>query len=897
MFQRASVQWSLALAIAFLTAPVAASGPPPFFPAHCRVVLLAGLAGDLDNEILFREQLQTWCDLVGRSGRVESLYVLCDDPQSVILPKGSQGERLSAGRDTFIELGHKLRGGTNPLVVIAWGHGGKQGTTPVFHVRGPRLTPADFTDFANQAGGPCSNWLLLFRGSGAFAKQLASSGRQVLSSDCGEQFGSDPVTMGLLLKVVRGHGADSFQDVGAELGRATQDRYKERHLALAEQPAFWNGTKTPILLCQAVRDVPPATRIADEAQDPPANHAQILEKEEAGQQQALSPAWRELPRVAPGDYPEANAVVLRQRLACRVGQNPALVTEQEEFIQILTPRGKVYGDFDVSYWPPGEELEFLECEVLKTNGQLARLDADMIGEAGPPPGDYEGPRRKRFSLPGIAPGAIVHVRYSSQWRTFPLPQVSMELPLGGELPVLNCTLTVSVPREAPFHFAFDQMATADPCVEQMGYGTTYGWQFTNQPASCREVLENPHHSPRLAFSTFADWQSFAGWFNRISRMSDQVTPEISAKALELTRDAQTERDKVIALYNYVAGLRYIAVPLGINSFRPHAAANVLRNQFGDCKDKANLFNALLHALKLDAQLVLVPRYAQAHDAVPGLAFNHAISLVTLGSETLWADTTEDICRFGFLPPGDPGRKVLVLDGHSTQLTQLPLPDARQQRLRLRGVLDCTGATDALPLRLRAVAQGYPDYELRAAAHQSRGAGASLPLLAVNYRPASGAFSLQQQTSTPVDALNEDFTWDAQGASVGLCAGAKEQRRLRAPFWLPREWDLALHQRRSALFLNKGYPLTLEEEFEIAVPPRATTPVLPAVCTDIQGPLRWHIEWASVNHEKLVARFHAELAQGELSAAETTRLQEQLRALLAALASEASFSVPDQIAGH
>jgi len=73
-----------------------------------------------------------------------------------------------------------------------------------------------------------------------------------------------------------------------------------------------------------------------------------------------------------------------------------------------------------------------------------------------------------------------------------------------------------------------------------------------------------------------------------------------------------------------------------------------------------------------------------------------------------------------------------------------------------------------------------------------------------------------------------------------------------------------------------------------------TPVLPAVCTDIQQPLRWHIEWASVHHEKLVARFHRELAQGELSVPETMRFKQQLRTLLAALASEANFSVPDSI---
>ena len=157
------------------------------------------------------------------------------------------------------------------------------------------------------------------------------------------------------------------------------------------------------------------------------------------------------------------------------------------------------------------------------------------------------------------------------------------------------------------------------------------------------------------------------------RASDvtHLCSRIVAKATELTRQAKSDREKVVAVYIYVTSLRYVAVPLGVNSFRPHAAANVLQNQFGDCKDKANLFNALLHSLKIEAHLVLLPRFSQAYDNVPGLAFNHAISQVLLGGEPLWVDTTDDVCRFGLLPPGDPGRKVLVIDGKSSTLAQLP----------------------------------------------------------------------------------------------------------------------------------------------------------------------------------------------------------------------------------
>jgi len=339
----------------------------------------------------------------------------------------------------------------------------------------------------------------------------------------------------------------------------------------------------------------------------------------------------------------------------------------------------------------------------------------------------------------------------------------------------------------------------------------------------------------------------------------------------------------------VTGLQYVAVPLGVNSYRPHAAASVLANQFGDCKDKANLFNALLHVLSIDARLVLVPRFRQASQDIPGFAFNHAISRVTLDGRPMWVDTTDGVCRFGMLPPGDPGRNVLVIDGQTTTLTQLPAPDPKDHSLELRGQIDCAGSGPDLPATLAAVAHGFPDYEMRAASRENSGIASSIPLLASRYRPVAGAFALEKQHATSAAALDEDFSWHADGAYVGLSATGQGRRSLQPPFWLPVEWDLALHHRKSALFLNQGYPLTLDENFEMSLGESGKGVSLPEPAQNTDAPLRWKVEWARMGDAKLAARFHAESVRGKLSSADTPVFQRQLRDLLAALGAGASVS--------
>src|SRR5690242_14836047 len=120
----------------------------------------------------------------------------------------------------------------------------------------------------------------------------------------------------------------------------------------------------------------------------------------------------------------------------------------------------------------------------------------------------------------------------------------------------------------------------------------------------------------------------------------------------------------------------------------------------------------------------------------------------------------------------------------------------------------------MPAKLKATAHGYPDYEMRETAQQTKERRASVPLLAARFRPAVGAFALESQSASSVSALDEDFSWRAEGAFIGINSAKGEGSNsffLHAPFWLPKEWDMALHHRKSGLFLNQGYPLTLEEE--------------------------------------------------------------------------------------
>lgn len=832
------------------------------FTAGATLLVMTGVPGDVQSERAYEEQLERLLQaLDSDAARPARVFVLTDAPERVRTPAALTVRSLRASRQAFVDLAPELATGGAPLVVVMWGHGGLQGTAPVFHVRGPRVTPADLQALATRAGG--ARFVLLFKGSGAFGRAVRGPGREALTSERDVLFASDPTSPELLSGVLRAEPALDFAAFTERLARKTGAWYEDQHLARTEEPTLWTADAEPrrLLASEPAVPLPP----------PPA---------------AAAGTWPALPTIDATQFAGASAVVLRREVRYTLGERPAVVEEVDEYLQVLNEEGEAYGDVDVAYAPPGQRIAFLDCEVRRADGTMQRLDTDAVHEAGTGPAlpEYRQGARKTFSLPGVAPGAVLRVHYRTEWQDFPLPHVFLEVPLSREIPVAELEVEVRARNDAPFHFAFRNQPDAAPERATSAYGASYRWRFAGRAALADEALAPSDRMPRLLVSTFPDWSGFGAWYERLVRLADQPTPELVAKAAELTRGLATPRQKVEALYDFVTGLRYVAIPLGVNSHRPHAAATVLANRYGDCKDKANLFNTLLRTQGIAADLVLVPRFTDADERTPGLGFNHAISRVSLDGETLWADTTDEFARFGLLPPGDAGRHVLVIDGKATGLTPLPLPSSEAHRVALRTSLDADGGAARLELE----ASGA-DYALRQAARAVDGQRTTRPLLGLGFRPTAGAFELARQEHTPVPALSQAFRWNADGRFRGLAAQHGDQRFVRAPFWLPDGWELALAPRTTGLALNQGYPLLFEQRLELRLPEGAGRLLLPPAAARREGPLRFALEWSAAEGRAL-GLLRLELPSGEIPAGDVERFQDALRALLAASAEGPTFTI-------
>jgi tetratricopeptide (TPR) repeat protein len=241
--------------------------------------------------------------------------------------------------------------------------------------------------------------------------------------------------------------------------------------------------------------------------------------------------------------------------------------------------------------------------------------------------------------------------------------------------------------------------------------TVYRWKTSQLEATVgndkkKEKPYDPDALPSVSWTTFHSWQEVGEWYGGLARDRAVVSPEIEAKAKELTQGKVTDDEKIDAIYHYVSTqVRYIGVAFGVGRYQPHAAETVLDNQYGDCKDKHTLLAALLKAAGYDASPALIGSSVKLHPELPSPAqFDHVITVVSVGGKEVWLDSTPEVAPYRLLMAQIRDKQALVIPA-----TGAP----RLERTPADGPFPFVDtATATAKLDSQGTIQGHIDMELR-----------------------------------------------------------------------------------------------------------------------------------------------------------------------------------------
>jgi tetratricopeptide (TPR) repeat protein len=250
-----------------------------------------------------------------------------------------------------------------------------------------------------------------------------------------------------------------------------------------------------------------------------------------------------------------------------------------------------------------------------------------------------------------------------------------------------------------------------PTIADRGSVRTYSWNVAQlipapKPSAgddsvAPEAPKDPDEDakgrklPSIAWTTFRSWAEVGEWYGAMALPRAQPNETLRARASEITRTAKTPEEQVRAIYEFVSSkIRYVGIDFGVGRYQPHEAAEVLANQYGDCKDKDTALEALLRASGFATAPALIGLgIAPVPDLPSPSLFNHVVTTVDLPSGRIWLDSTPGVAPFGYLLALIRDQKALVVPPSGTAaLAATPAmpPYPMTERFEASGSLDAEG---------------------------------------------------------------------------------------------------------------------------------------------------------------------------------------------------------------
>ncbi|MBW2701088.1 MAG: DUF3857 domain-containing protein [Deltaproteobacteria bacterium] len=353
---------------------------------------------------------------------------------------------------------------------------------------------------------------------------------------------------------------------------------------------------------------------------------------------------------------------------------------RQQIIRILDPRdADKLKTLRVEYAPGRQEVRVLRSRVLHPDGSS---DASVVVRdfslSEPWYNLYYDVHAREITFPSIGPGDVIELATLVD----DIGSDALFPGYFGDLIALQFSEPARMVRYvllAPERFAlhFNQTDGLEHRIEpgpQAGL-KRHSWWASDMPGVEPEIsMPGYTESHRvLHLSSENNWEALSRWFHRQIRDSLKSDTGIQELAKKLTQGLDKPKDRIRAIYRFVAdSTRYVGLEFGIHSFVPYAAPQVLRRKFGDCKDKSALLVALFRSVGIQAELALVrmQRLGEVEPQPASLAvFNHAICY--LPEHDLWLDGTATLHSVKDLPPQDQGVQALVISEKGAPLKLTP----------------------------------------------------------------------------------------------------------------------------------------------------------------------------------------------------------------------------------
>ncbi len=544
-------------------------------------------------------------------------------------------------------------------------------------------------------------------------------GSDSLVVDISQMMSGSEETLSYLKSMLKTHGARVHSEYAERLYK--DNKFREAldiYLRLVGENCYWKYTWIVAAECAAaMSDFQQAAQILTNAMRWMPQSAQLLEKIgryhlQAGDKKlALDFFHRSLETVS--DNPELQAYVKQLKPKIKSFYSKEMVSlstlkgrdkttaDYPEFDQIfLLDQGYVYvlpngsarrmyravskvlrekaisgaSKHEIYFSASSQKAEVVHARVIQPDGSVieaAEIDEYEYGSNNSASSVYgSGGMVKTIKLSQVKVGSIVDVAWTVEDIGEPLYGNNFYdmFFFGAPQPTLNFRYAAEFPESLLVRYAVTPGCGYEPEVSDKDSYKRLSWSESDIPGIKSETSMPPFSEikPYLSLSSFSGWKELGEWAWRLFEPQMVLSSQMKDKVAELIKGKATREEKIKAVYDFIIGdIRYVSISYGRFGYTPHKVKRTFNSRYGDCKDTAALFVALLREAGVKAYPALVrAREAGIYklDLPSPLIYNHAIAYAPAekeGDKSYWLDGTTDYFSFGMIPSMDRGTEALV----------------------------------------------------------------------------------------------------------------------------------------------------------------------------------------------------------------------------------------------
>lgn len=355
--------------------------------------------------------------------------------------------------------------------------------------------------------------------------------------------------------------------------------------------------------------------------------------------------------------------------------------EVEEYTILIKSQQAVdaWSQADISFSSDHQTLEILDAYTILPDGQKVKVADNAIrtvdDELSSGAAMFSDLKHKIIIFPNVKVGAKIYYKTKLVEHTPTYPNHFLYSQyFNPAIQFDHVEMNFTYPKSMPM-----QVEAREVSSQRTETANTISYRFVFQQSKIR--LSEPAQvslvdfAPAIYLSTFKDYLEYGQAYEARAKDKAKVTKNVQQLANDITKEMTDRKAQARALYNWVSReIRYVAIYMGNGGVVPHAADDIIRNRYGDCKDKNTLLIALLNAKGIEASSAVINSgNAYSLPIIPVFTpFNHVITY--LPEWDLYVDATQDLAPFGELGDHIVGKTTLLTGLNKIGQTPKLTPD-------------------------------------------------------------------------------------------------------------------------------------------------------------------------------------------------------------------------------